>query len=690
MAQVDRIAGLTGTLGVKAPVRVASVTNLTLSGTQTIDGVAVVSGDRVLAAGQTDPVDNGIWEVSTGSWTRAPDFDGTRDVMGGTVIVVAEGGVYTGALFRISSTGDLTPGTNSISFVASLFTWAASIAASLVTFTQNVTGAIQRTLFVKLNENISVKDFGATGDGTTDDTAAINLAIAAINAGTVRCLRIPAGNYRILSALTAITADNWAIIGDGHGSSRLFIGAGSGTLSNFFTIGSGAAQAENWYVHGLWLENENTATMGSTNPLVVTQGTNGRITDIYCRNTPGLITMGTATTVANRIRVTGWEVRAYGPVGGTIIDIQRMQACTFSDGLAVEITGTASNSLKGIHIHPASATALVDSCRWTDLEFNFPNTLVDEIVVLDATNGLIINQWFNNCTFDHALSSCIKLLIGAAAIGSARINNVGFNCCRATADDFGPVVLTNDKGGANTIHNVEFNGGTLITWDSPCVRITQTTQDIHASFIGVALHDGENVTTKSAIESNLGNIRVIGCIAQANAEVSTCTFDYGVKFTGAATEFNVSGNDFDAVTIADVYNAALTVGGQKDKYIRDNIAPAQRMPARAQTTDATVTNLASQALNDASVYHVRAVVVGVKSDGTQRASYEIVGTFYRTAAGNATQQGATTVVHSIESDAAWACAFAVTGNNVVVTVTGVAATTINWAGKMEFDSVTEA
>ena len=64
-------------LAIKTPVRVATTANITLSGTQTIEGVTVAADDRVLAKDQTTGSQNGVYKVSTGSWTRATDFDGT-------------------------------------------------------------------------------------------------------------------------------------------------------------------------------------------------------------------------------------------------------------------------------------------------------------------------------------------------------------------------------------------------------------------------------------------------------------------------------------------------------------------------------------------------------------------------------------------------------------------------------------
>ena len=73
-------------------------------------------------------------------------------------------------------------------------------------FTQAGTGAVTRTMQAKAREILSVMDFGAVGDGVTDDGAAINLATARLRtilaAGSSCELVFPAGNY-----LTSIPLD---------------------------------------------------------------------------------------------------------------------------------------------------------------------------------------------------------------------------------------------------------------------------------------------------------------------------------------------------------------------------------------------------------------------------------------------------------------------------------------------------
>jgi phage-related tail fiber protein len=81
--------GATGAPGLDAAFRVKAATtaNITLSGTQTIDGVSCVAGDRVLVKDQSTASGNGIYVVAAGSWTRATDADAVAELGAATVNV---------------------------------------------------------------------------------------------------------------------------------------------------------------------------------------------------------------------------------------------------------------------------------------------------------------------------------------------------------------------------------------------------------------------------------------------------------------------------------------------------------------------------------------------------------------------------------------------------------------------------
>lgn len=71
----------------KAAVRAASTINLTLSGTQTVDGIALTAGQRILVKNQTAPAENGIYTVAAGAWARASDADTWSELVSAYVFV---------------------------------------------------------------------------------------------------------------------------------------------------------------------------------------------------------------------------------------------------------------------------------------------------------------------------------------------------------------------------------------------------------------------------------------------------------------------------------------------------------------------------------------------------------------------------------------------------------------------------
>lgn len=82
--------------GEREPVRVATTANIGLSGLQTIDGIALVAGERVLVKDQTDQSNNGIYETSSGVWYRAGDARQSRTMNKGTSVRVQSGSVNGG------------------------------------------------------------------------------------------------------------------------------------------------------------------------------------------------------------------------------------------------------------------------------------------------------------------------------------------------------------------------------------------------------------------------------------------------------------------------------------------------------------------------------------------------------------------------------------------------------------------
>lgn len=201
-------------LDVKASVIAATTGNITLSGTQTIDGVAVGVGDRVLVKNQTAPAQNGIYVAASGAWTRASDADtwdelrsaftfveqGSTQADTGWVCTIDAGGTlgttavtwsqFSGSGTYLAGTG-LTLSGNTFSITnTAVAAGSYGSASQVATFTVNAQGQ----LTAAANQNIAITLSQVTDAGT----------IASQNANNVN---ITGGSITNLTTFDGITID---------------------------------------------------------------------------------------------------------------------------------------------------------------------------------------------------------------------------------------------------------------------------------------------------------------------------------------------------------------------------------------------------------------------------------------------------------------------------------------------------
>jgi hypothetical protein len=181
----------------KASCVAATTANITLSAPQTIDGVAVVAGDRVLVKNQTAAQNNGIYLVAAGAWTRALDMDAWAEVPNAFTFI--EGGTTqadTGWVSTAQAGGTL--GTTPINFVqfSGAGTYTAGTGLTLTGGTFSITntavtagsyGAANNTLSATVNaqgqltalsaQAIAIANTQVSGLGTMSTQAANNVAI---------------------------------------------------------------------------------------------------------------------------------------------------------------------------------------------------------------------------------------------------------------------------------------------------------------------------------------------------------------------------------------------------------------------------------------------------------------------------------------------------------------------------------
>jgi len=201
-------------LDVKASVKAATSANITLSGAQTIDGVSVVAGDRVLVKAQTAQADNGIYVASNTSWSRSADANTFAELVSAYTFV-EEGTTYadTGWVCTVNAGGTL--GTTPITW--SQFSGAGTYQAGTgLTLTGN-TFSITNTAVTAASYGSASKTLTATvnAQGQLTALADTNIAITAsqvTDAGTMatqnaNSVAITGGSITNLTTFDGITID---------------------------------------------------------------------------------------------------------------------------------------------------------------------------------------------------------------------------------------------------------------------------------------------------------------------------------------------------------------------------------------------------------------------------------------------------------------------------------------------------
>ena len=110
------VDGVAAGLYWKDSVRVTTTANITLSGTQTIDGVSVSAGNRVLVKNQSSAAENGIYICAAGAWSRSADMN-AADEFSSAALFVEEGTVFGDCAFVCTNDGNVTVGSTAIAFV---------------------------------------------------------------------------------------------------------------------------------------------------------------------------------------------------------------------------------------------------------------------------------------------------------------------------------------------------------------------------------------------------------------------------------------------------------------------------------------------------------------------------------------------------------------------------------------------
>jgi hypothetical protein len=432
-------------------------------------------------------------------------------------------GVQLGSYDNIPSINDFTA-VNAAVYAAFANTTNVALGDALVGFKQSnssgaLTSAVGRTVHQKLQESVSVKDFGATGDGTTDDTGAIQAAITAVTASN-GSVYVPTGTYNItsLTITSSIT-----LYGDGVGS---ILRTTSATGDAIYIDGVG--NDPGCVLEYLYINSTVTRTAGYMVNSHSSQGTKIR----NCRIDNGYNGVGITGNVVQGVYIQNCVF--YGiSLAGSAIDVtaqvltQGIVGSVFSD---LWIAGTSSLVHTGNGINVACVG---------DLTINNVSTLYCDtgLNVQPATGATVQALFVSNCFFD---SGDLQGLNFSPAGGSIQL----VKCVNVWAATFGlnGALLS----GTGNILETEFVNCTFAGNGNNGLFIASTIAT-NTSFIGGCL--AQNVNAGFIAFANVNNFRIIGATIGATGQFTAN--NYGVEINpGTSDNYIISNNTFTTNTTA--------------------------------------------------------------------------------------------------------------------------------------------
>jgi len=335
----------------KASCVAATTANITLSGTQTIDGVALIAGDRCLVKDQTLSQNNGIYLVAAGAWTRATDMDSWAEVPGAFTFI-EQGTLYADTGWVCTSNAGGTLGTTPITWVQF---------AGVGSYTAGTGLTLTGTQFSITNTAVAA---GAYGSASSVPNYTVNaqgqLTLASNTAIAINANQITSGTLPVANGGTGRTVGNYSIY-----ANEIHVGkdgndtTGDGTLINpvltitkaLTLVGAGRNTV---IVHpGSYSESP---TVSSANTTIATSELTGANTQIS-----GTLTLSAAARISG-IKLTNLTITGSGNtyISNCTVDTQVIK----SGSNYVEIINTELQCVSGVQITGAGTVSIVGNKCW--------------------------------------------------------------------------------------------------------------------------------------------------------------------------------------------------------------------------------------------------------------------------------------------------------------------------------------
>lgn len=222
-------------LSFKQPALVTTTGNITLSGLQTVDGIALNVGDRVLVRNQTAAATNGIYSAATSAWIRTTDADSYNEFLAAYLFVI-EGTIWAGSAWVCTDQPGGTLGTTPINFIqfSNNASYSAGTGLTLSGFQFSITPQGTAGTYGSAS-SVPVFNTNASGQVTSVTPTAAAIDTTQVVSGTLASARL-AGAYGGITGVGTLASGTW------NGSTITVPYGGTGAVSlTGYVKGTGTA-----------------------------------------------------------------------------------------------------------------------------------------------------------------------------------------------------------------------------------------------------------------------------------------------------------------------------------------------------------------------------------------------------------------------------------------------------------------
>ena len=432
------------------------------------------------------------------------------------------------------------------------------------------TGAVASTVQTKLRESVSVKDFGAVGNGSTDDTAAIQAAITA-NGGKV--IFFPVGTYKITSTILISAASTRLV---GASARAAILNAGSGDAFKFYSILTAQTDfLSNCAISGFYIYHAASATTTGAGVRLV-QCNSFSLDDVYVLAHP------------EGIRV----------LGGQLNNLTNFQI--FASAAMADISGTTDSAMLALLETPTDG-ATYQPCYTVRLSnFTISASLRTQTsVLIGNADGLqVVNAYIN-----AGLTSLwrFKNQRDGSYIAGVTISNVYFDCV-ANATSY--VMDAPADGFASAfVYHLNLSNCFLGGCNESGLFFSKTIANLVVA--GCSFENIGKSALDSTNTSSSGNCIITGCelnsVGTDGLSSGLFKFNNGLSVTVTGNKFAGAAGCGAAIDLAGTISCA-TITGNTIRLATTDIANA-----------ATVANLiysGNNSVNTAAATSLKGVLIG--------------------------------------------------------------------------------